>query len=123
NSQPNITRLKDIVIIETNIIYFETGKTTLDENAIRQLNNVAVVMQRNADFKHTITGHTDIVGNDALNDNLSSDRSNAVAEYLIKAGVNKDQLTTKAMGKNKPIDNRDNSKGLANNRRVELSVK
>lgn len=122
NSNVNLAQVRKMLLIEMNNIRFPAGKATLNDEALDILNRNAVVMKNNPEFKLIILGYTDGDGSNNLNMRLSRLRANAVANYLAKQGVPKDQLEIKAMGKANPIDLRTDERGKAANRRVEFNV-
>ena len=77
------------------------------------------------DAKVAVDGHTDSVGDDSFNDQLSERRAQAVADVLRDARPDL-RLTVKGHGERQPIaeneaDGKDNPAGRAKNRRVEVS--
>lgn|GEM_PF-4771760 len=70
----------------------------------------------------TVLGHTDAVGTDAYNIDLSRRRAQAVIEALTARGVPAKQLTEVAIGKRQPLAPNDNPEGRALNRRVEFLI-
>lgn len=79
-------------------------------------------LQNNPKIKIEIGGHTDNIGSEEYNLNLSETRAKAVYEFLIKNGIEKSRLTFQAYGFSKPIDNNETPEGRANNRRTEFKV-
>lgn len=69
-----------------------------------------------------ITGHTDSVGTQEYNQNLSEQRAEAVAAYLYKLGVPRGKMTTSGKGKAEPVASNKTKEGRAKNRRAELSL-
>ncbi|MEP6924845.1 MAG: OmpA family protein [Pyrinomonadaceae bacterium] len=69
-----------------------------------------------------IGGHTDNVGNDAANLNLSNDRAKAVRGLLVNFGVSPSVLTTRGFGSKKPKTTNDTEDGKFQNRRIEYTV-
>ena len=107
------------LIIEN--LLFQTGKYNLPEN-VRELNILAEFMLKHPNVGIIIEGHTDWVGSDALNDNLSVLRANSVKNYLVNSGVNSNKIQTKGYGKRKPIANNDTEFGRSLNRRTEIVI-
>lgn len=68
----------------------------------------------------TIEGHTDNVGGDAFNKNLSEKRSGAVKEYLVGKGIVVARFNSSGLGMSKPVTPNDTEAGRAQNRRDEL---
>jgi OOP family OmpA-OmpF porin len=67
-----------------------------------------------------IVGHTDNVGSDKFNQELSEKRANAVRDYFIANGISLDRLTARGMGEMDPIASNENPEGRAQNRRIEF---
>lgn len=70
-----------------------------------------------------VIGHTDSVGSDAYNQQLSERRANAVANYLISQGVVTERVRTEGRGESEPRDTNDTEAGRQLNRRVEVYLK
>ena len=69
-----------------------------------------------------ISGHTDEVGTDANNMNLSDRRAAKVKEIIVKAGVNTNRIYTIGFGETRPIATNSTSEGKLKNRRVEFKI-
>jgi OOP family OmpA-OmpF porin len=67
-------------------------------------------------------GHTDSVGTDAYNQRLSVRRADAVKDYLVSKGVEKNRVYTEGKGEKQPIADNKTAEGRAKNRRVEIEV-
>jgi hypothetical protein len=84
---------------------------------------IAENMKRDVpDAALTVLGHTDAIGSDAYNIDLSRRRAEAVMRALVARGVNPDQLSEVAIGKRQPIAPNDTAEGRALNRRVEFMI-
>lgn len=120
---PEIPR-EDIVKINViaSKIYFETGSAKLKLISNSQLDDLATILNRNSAVNMTIEGHTDNVGDDAYNMDLSQKRTESVREYLISKGVSASRLTAIGYGETKPIADNAKAAGKAKNRRVELKT-
>jgi SH3 domain-containing YSC84-like protein 1 len=94
-------------------IYFDAGKSDLNEDAQQNLNAVAQTLKDNATWKIQIVGYTDTSGNKTSNLLLSKKRANAVKKYLVDQGVDESRLSTTAGGEN-------TSASDPNGRRVEV---
>jgi OOP family OmpA-OmpF porin len=103
-------------------IQFETGKAAIKPTSFPILNSIVTVMKENPSYKLNIGGHTDDVGEDAMNMTLSKDRAASVANYLISHGVDPLRVTSEGFGETMPVDTNKSVKGRTRNRRVELSV-
>jgi OOP family OmpA-OmpF porin len=67
-------------------------------------------------------GHTDSIGTDEYNQKLSVRRSNAVKDYLVSKGVEKNRIYTEGKGEKEPIASNKTAEGRAKNRRVEIEM-
>ena len=73
-------------------------------------------------LKIEISGHTDAIGTDAANINLSDARANSVREYLTRNGVRIDKIEAVGYGESEPVASNDTDEGRQYNRRVEFKV-
>jgi outer membrane protein OmpA-like peptidoglycan-associated protein len=69
-----------------------------------------------------VAGHTDSVGSDAYNLDLSRRRANTVASYLSGRGVSQQRMEIVAAGESRPVASNDTEDGRARNRRVEITL-
>jgi outer membrane protein OmpA-like peptidoglycan-associated protein len=103
-------------------ILFETGKDVIKPSSFPILNDVVRIMNDNPEFNLGINGHTDNVGDDAKNLDLSQRRADAVKKYLADKGVAAGRMTTKGFGETMPIADNNTAAGRTKNRRVEFKV-
>jgi peptidoglycan-binding protein ArfA len=103
-------------------ITFPTNGSALSPAAEQTLDQVADKLKACPGTNVTVNGYTDNTGNDAINNPLSTDRADAVADYLVTRGVPRDHLTTKGLGAADPVADNRSPDGQAKNRRVEIVV-
>lgn len=108
--------------IRLNNIFFDTGLAILREESENELENLKKLLLDNSKMTIEISGHTDNVGNDANNMKLSSDRAQAVVQWLLDKGINPNRLTSKGYGETKPIGSNSTEDGKQLNRRVEFTI-
>jgi outer membrane protein OmpA-like peptidoglycan-associated protein len=102
-------------------IYFELGSAELRDESEAVLREIAKVLRRNPEWNLRIEGHTDSVGGDASNIELSERRSAAVKSALVaRHGIEDGRLATAGFGASRPRDTNETPEGRARNRRVEL---
>ena len=104
-------------------IFFETGKDILKKQSLNDLDSVVSILTRYDFLKVSIEGHTDNVGYDNTNVDLSNRRANAVMKYLINHGILPTRLTALGYGPFKPLADNKTEEGRAKNRRVEINIK
>lgn len=105
-----------------NNVYFDSGKSSLKTESYKELNELFEYMTLKKSLKVEIAGHTDNVGDDNANMQLSDERAKAVKAYLVKKGIAADRIKTSAFGKNQPIASNETPEGRAKNRRIEVNV-
>ena len=69
-----------------------------------------------------VEGHTDSTGSEAMNQQLSEKRAQAVRDFLAGAGVPADRVTSVGRGEDQPIATNKTVAGRQQNRRVELVI-
>jgi outer membrane protein OmpA-like peptidoglycan-associated protein len=101
-------------------VFFETGSSTLRPESATELDRLVGLLNQARWLRIQLNGHTDNVGSDASNLNLSEARAKAVYDYLIQKGIKPDRLKYKGFGKSKPVAPNDTDEGRAKNRRTEF---
>lgn len=102
---------------------FDFDRDTIRPDARRVLDVMAENMKRDVpDVQLTILGHTDAIGSDTYNNDLSRRRAASVMQALIERGCNPAQMSTVAVGKMQPIAPNNTDEGRARNRRVEFMI-
>ena len=103
-------------------VLFETGKADLRPGALQNLYPLVTFLQKYPERRVVIEGHTDSVGSDVYNLDLSERRADAVRDFLLQNGVKPAQLTTRGYGKASPVASNNTAEGRQQNRRVELII-
>jgi outer membrane protein OmpA-like peptidoglycan-associated protein len=103
-------------------VLFDTGKFTLRPAAREKMAKVAGIVSGHPGLKLDVEGHTDSVGGDDYNQQLSENRGGAVRDYLVQQGMPADSVTTKGLGETQPVASNDTAAGRQQNRRVELVI-
>jgi outer membrane protein OmpA-like peptidoglycan-associated protein len=102
-------------------IYFDFAQATLKPESAPVLKEIAQALKDNPDWKLTVEGHTDNIGGDAYNLDLSKRRALAVKEALAaQYDIAPDRLANEGFGASRPVESNDTLEGRARNRRVEL---
>lgn len=103
-------------------IQFETGKATIRPVSYKILDEVASILNEYSYYDVNVDGHTDDVGNDASNLQLSKDRAASAVAYLVSKGIPASRLVSEGYGETKPVGNNKTAAGRAQNRRVEFNL-
>lgn len=103
-------------------IFFATNSWQLKPESITQLDEMARFMQLNPEVVMEVTGHTDHVGTEAYNLELSRNRAEAVVAELKKRKIAPWRLSSKGMGFSVPVGDNNTEEGRSANRRTEFKV-
>ncbi len=103
-------------------VLFETAKADIKPESYPNLDNLAEYLLIKKSMVIEIGGHTDNVGNADYNLNLSQKRSESVRNYLIKKGVNPNNLIAKGYGMTQPVSDNSSEAGRKLNRRTEIKI-
>ena len=103
-------------------IFFDFDKTTLRPTSTAELDRLTKMLNDIPTLKIEISGHTDNIGSNEYNENLSEGRAKAVVDYLIDKGIDRERLTFAGYGESQPIESNDTEKGRQMNRRTEFEV-
>ena len=103
-------------------ILFDTNKSDLKQASKNELSQFAAKMQDMQDTDITIFGHTDNTGSDAVNERLSNERAQSVANYLKNCGIATSRMTTEGKSYSMPVASNETKEGRAQNRRVEIYI-
>jgi len=102
-------------------IYFNFASDELRSESEPVLHEISDVLKAHPDWTLIINGHTDNIGGDALNLDLSRRRATAVRKALVdRYKIEESRLTTNGFGASQPKESNDSDRGRALNRRVEL---
>lgn len=104
-------------------LLFEFNSDRLREGSKVGMLKIALVMDRNPNLYCWIDGHTDLVGGDEFNYDLSRRRAEAVKSYLVGIGMTPEKIITRGMGKKAPIVLQGNQDEQSINRRVEIKMR
>lgn len=113
---------KDVIIRAIRNVQFETAQATLLSASYPVLDEVASLMQRYPAYSLRIGGHTDNVGDDKMNLDLSKRRAKTCFDYLVSKGVSAARMSHDGFGETRPVATNDTEEGRAQNRRVEFEL-
>lgn len=104
-------------------IYFDFGQATLKKEAEPNLYSLTDELKELPFYDVEIHGHTDSIGTEEQNLNLSLERAKTVKNFLIKNGIDSARIQTRGFGEAIPIAANDNEANMAKNRRTEFIFK
>ena len=103
-------------------IFFDTNKYQLEPESRSELQKLIEFLALNPTVHIEISGHTDNVGNDDLNQKLSENRAKSVYDFLLSGKVDPARMVYKGYGKTQPIAPNDSDDNRAKNRRTEFKI-
>jgi len=110
------------LIVNMSDVLFDTAKYSLRPLAREKLAKVAGIVSGHPGLKLDVEGHTDSVGGDEYNQQLSEQRGGSVRDFLIEEGMSASSVTSRGFGKTQPVATNDTAEGRQQNRRVELVI-
>jgi outer membrane protein OmpA-like peptidoglycan-associated protein len=110
------------LIVSMSDVLFDTARHTLSAGAREKLAKISGIVVSHPGLQLSIEGHTDSVGTDDYNQQLSERRAESVRSFLVQNGVPAGTITAKGFGESQPVASNDNAAGRQRNRRVEMVV-
>jgi outer membrane protein OmpA-like peptidoglycan-associated protein len=110
------------LVFKLKAINFETGSNQLTTSSFNILDKMAEILVENPQMVIEVAGHTDNVGDDQKNLELSQKRANEVMTYLTTKGAKASQMKAIGYGETKPIAENETPEGRLQNRRVMFTV-
>jgi outer membrane protein OmpA-like peptidoglycan-associated protein len=111
-----------VVNLSEDSFLFDFDKTDLRPENREILSRIAGVLLASHGYRLYVYGHTDDVGEDAYNQQLSEGRAQSVRDYLAEAGIPSEIIEVKGFGETSPKVRGENSLARQKNRRVEIGV-
>lgn len=103
-------------------LQFETGSDIIKKESYIALDNLVRLLKAKKSYLVSIDGHTDNIGNAAVNRRLSKQRAQSVKKYIVSKGIAADRLFVEGYGSTKPIATNATAAGRKKNRRVEFLI-
>jgi outer membrane protein OmpA-like peptidoglycan-associated protein len=110
------------LVINISDVLFDTGQYTLKPTAREKLARVSGIVLAHPGLRLEAEGHTDSIGSEEFNQQLSEKRALAVRDFLVEQGIPVMSLGAQGFGKTMPVAPNDTASGRQRNRRVELIV-
>ena len=106
-----------------NNIFFETNSWKLKEESTTQLNEMTKFMEDNPEVIIEVVGHTDRVGTEGYNLELSRKRAESVVQELVQRKIDPGRIKSRGAGFSEPVRDNTTEEGRSANRRTEFLVK
>jgi outer membrane protein OmpA-like peptidoglycan-associated protein len=103
-------------------ITFATGKDTIRQRSTAKLSKAVTTLKKFPSIRVLISGHTDDVGTDDYNNDLSKRRADAVKAWLVSKGIDAKRIETAGFGKTRPRATGKSKAARAQNRRIEFEI-
>jgi outer membrane protein OmpA-like peptidoglycan-associated protein len=103
-------------------LLFEFNSDVVKGSAQSNLTTLAKSLEQYPKSNLLIVGHTDSVGTNTYNEDLSRRRSQSAANYLVGQGVARARLQTTGLGETEPVDPGNSQAAMGKNRRVEVAI-
>ena len=116
------TALGLVMNLGSDYLKFEFDKAGLRAEDRELLSRIAGILLTSKDYTVSVNGHTDDVGTQEYNQELSERRAQAVRDYLVEAGLPPEILSVEGHGKTLPLAEGTSEDARAKNRRVELGI-
>ncbi len=109
-----------VIELSSDSFHFDFDKATLSQANRELLSRIAGVLLVSNGYRLYVDGHTDDVGTDEYNQQLSERRAGTVAAYLESAGIAPDVVEARGFGKRSPRAQGTSAEARRENRRVEI---
>ena len=118
-----VIRVGEGIVVElSEKILFDFNEYFLTSDAQGNLDKIITVLHKYPDTNIEVQGHTDNVGSDSYNQNLSVKRAKSVNSYLKSKDISGSRLSTLGFGEEAPKYSNETEDGRAQNRRVEFLI-
>ncbi|WP_116128087.1 OmpA family protein [Lewinella sp. IMCC34183] len=103
-------------------VFFATGSDALLDLSTEELDRLVTLLAGRPGLRVEIAGHTDDVGSEADNQDLSERRAAAVKAYLEQQGIGADRIQSVGYGESRPVATNATEEGRASNRRTTFRL-
>jgi OOP family OmpA-OmpF porin len=122
--EEDLEALKNKINANPLILYFNTNQTEISFTPEEQqkVADITRYLDKVATAKISAIGHTDNVGDRAMNIQLGKERADFAKAYLVKNGINADKIISSSKGPDEPIADNNTADGKAKNRRTVVTI-
>lgn len=117
-----VAQSHQVMVVMKGVQGFPLGQTTLTPVMQASLDRIALVLNQVDYSQVLITGHTDDLGSQSYNAELSRDRARMMVDYLSQRGMPRSHMLAIGNGKLFPVADNSTEAGRAANRRMEISI-
>ena len=117
-----LEKLKTGSVTVLNNIFFEFDKYELQPGSTAELDKVVRLLKENPNITIEVSGHTDNVGSETYNIELSQKRATSVIKYLVSQKIPQKRVISRGYGSSKPLGPNTSETGQKLNRRIEFRV-
>jgi outer membrane protein OmpA-like peptidoglycan-associated protein len=110
------------IVLTLGDVLFTSGRADLKAGAASNLDRLVTFLGQNPDRTVEIEGHTDNVGSDDYNQDLSQRRADSVRSFLLQRGINSTRVVASGKGEQRPVADNESEGGRQQNRRVEVII-
>ena len=103
------------------MVYFEFDKFNLNSKSLQTLKSAVSAMKDNQSIRITIAGHADERGTREYNLALGQRRADAVKDYFVLSGIDKNRISVKSYGEERPASFESDEVSYSKNRRAEIN--
>ncbi len=103
-------------------IHFDFNSSVVRDESMIRIDELTELMERYPKLRLEIQGHTDNIGGEEFNQNLSDARAKAVMREMIKRGIEEKRLRARGFGMSQPVAPNDSERNRALNRRTQFVV-
>jgi outer membrane protein OmpA-like peptidoglycan-associated protein len=121
-SELDKTKIKTGQIIPIDKVFFEADTSAITPNSFVALSELFQFLDDNKNISIEVGGHTNNIPEEAYCDKLSTDRAQAVVDYLAKRGIDRTRLKYRGYGKRNPVATNSTVEGRRRNQRVEIKI-
>ena len=116
------TALGLVMTLGSDSMQFEFDEATLRPENRELLSKIVGILLTSRNYGIYVYGHTDDIGSEEYNLELSERRALSVRDYLAESGIAPEIITTEGFGKSRPLLPESNAMARAKNRRVEIGI-
>ncbi|MES9861900.1 MAG: OmpA family protein [Candidatus Thiodiazotropha sp. LLP2] len=121
--EANVYRQGHSILLELRGFNFSSGGSDIQAENFALLDKIVTAIKSFPSPEVVVSGHTDSVGGDELNRDLSQQRAKTVASFLEKVGgIERTSLTAIGYGESRPVANNETETGRKSNRRIEVLI-